>query len=554
MVDLRTVRKEERGAALITVIGALLLVGTFVLLLSQLSLNEQRQSDFQEREDSTIAGTEALLERYAAKVTLDPLYYVHYVDEAERQRVCNDPAVDMTGYTGLPASAWNSECDDWSYVDVDLDADGNPDWYEHPLLDANGDPADLGTDDIAILMEVTPPQFDDPATPAVDEGAPLNVAVVGRMGDRINQRSISASIVATSLSEFVRVTELNLTYGSGANLTGKVYSGGNLDFVPVGTTTADIFAEGSILREPTLLNNARAFDGAGEHNDIRSEIEIPLNFSNFWDDLNVIQAAACGGGGICLDDADATGWLIHPYEDGLGEGRLSVYKATFSPSSQGCVNSEEWWYLNSEAEFTGQIADFNALWTPYGDYEYPRNGAVWTNAHTTIGARNQPEGTDISGDGLDDAVIKGSVTIYAGTQAAPKNVIINADTRIWNWPDSQFTIGLIASDEIVINPFATGGDRHFQLQAAILGQTDRWLVARDCGLGGSRLTPNNSTLDVFGSIATKSTGSISGSFTTRNYNFDPRLEYLRPPLYPLLDGNWRYENWSENPLPGWVNP
>lgn len=554
MADMRTLRHDERGAALITVIGALLLVGSFILLLSQLALNEQRQSDFQEREDSTIAGTEALLERYAAKVTLDPLYYVHYVDESERQRVCNDGTVDMTGFTGLPGTSWNDECDDWSYVDVDVaPADGIPDWYTHPLLDENGIPADIGTDDIAILAEVTPPQFDDPATLGVDEGAPLSVSVVGRMGERINQRSISAAIVATSLSEFVRVTELNLTYGSGANLTGKVYSGGNLDFVPAGTTTADIFAEGSILREPTLLNNARAFDGAGEHNDIRTEIEIPLSFANFWDDLNIIQSAACGGGGICLDDADASGWLIHPYVNGAGDGRLSVYKATFNPNAQGCVSSEEWWYLNSEVEFTAQLPNFNSLWTAYGDYAYPNNGAVWTNAHTTVGARNQPEGADLDGDGLDDAEIKGSVTIYAGTQASPKNVIINADTRIWNYPNSQFTIGLIASDEIVINPFATGGDRVFQLQAAILGQTNRWLVARDCGLGGSRLTPSNSTLNVFGSIATKSTGSISGSFSTRNYNFDPRLEYLRPPLYPLLDGNWRYEDWSENPLPGWVN-
>lgn len=554
MVDMSRFRTNDRGAALITVIGALLLVGSFVLLLSQLALNEQRQSDFQEREDSTIAGTEALLERYAAKVTLDPLYYVHYVDEAERARVCNDPAIDMTGFTGLPGTDWNSECDDWSYVDVDLDADTIPDWYTHPLLDVNGIPADLGTDDIAILMEVTPPQFDDPATPGINEGADLSVVVVGRMGDRINQRSISASIVATSLSEFVRVTENNLNYGSGANLTGKVYSGGNLDFAPVGTTTANTYAEGSIVREPTYLSGALAFDGAGEHNDIRDEIEIPLSFSNFWDDLDIITAAACGGGGLCFNDADATGWLIHPYENGLGQGRLSVYKATFNPSSSGCINSEEWWWMNSELEYTTQLPNFNALWTAYGDYEYPNNGAVWTNAHTTIGARNTPEGNDISGDGLNDAVIKGSATVYAGSQASPKNVIINADTRVWNYPNSQFTMGIIASDEIVINPFATGGDRHFQLQAAILGQANRWLVADRCGLGGSRLTPSNSTLDVFGSIATKSTGAISGAFSTRNYNFDPRLEYLRPPLYPLLDGNWRYENWSENPLPGWVNP
>ncbi|HEY5578051.1 MAG TPA: hypothetical protein VIL12_00005, partial [Acidimicrobiia bacterium] len=157
-------------------------------------------------------------------------------------------------------------------------------------------------------------------------------------------------------------------------------------------------------------------------------------------------------------------------------------------------------------------------------------------------------------------ITKGNLTMYAGTSSNPKNVIINADT-FYEGQDpvtldipNDYVLGLIASDEVVINPNAVHADAKLYVNASLLGQSDRWLVATSCGETGSRVTPSNSSLYVTGSIATKNTGKIAGSFDTRYYYFDDRLAYLRPPFYPLLGSDWRYEDWKELPLPAWAVP
>ena len=64
--------------------------------------------------------------------------------------------------------------------------------------------------------------------------------------------------------------------------------------------------------------------------------------------------------------------------------------------------------------------------------------------------------------------------------------------------------------------------------------------------------PGASTLFTSGSIATRTTGDIASHFYVRNYGFDERLEFLRPPFYPLLSDDWNYENWSEDSIPAWA--
>ena len=539
---MKTLRNDESGVALITVVMALLLIGAFTVLVGQLALSQQQQSDFQAREDGTIAGAEAMLERYATKMTLDPLYYLHKVDEAERTRSCNSFPLVVD-----PGGDWDDTCLDWDYLDTpDNDGDGEPDWYVHPLMETDGDPTVLGSRDVGTLLEIRKP---------FPPNGPLTVEVVGRMGSRINRRSISATIDSNSLSEFVRVTERALGYGSNAHLTGKVYSLDTINFGSNNTIEANVYAENGILNEPAnILNDAQRYDGLSphEHEDIREEFATPLDFNSFWTDLRILKAAACGGGGICLDDADATAWMLHPYENGAGDPKVAVWKSTLT-SGDSCINSEEYWWLYPQGGSEGPHP-FNTIWSFQGEFDFPTNGALWANQHVVIGTRSYAPATDVDGDGFKDVVMKGALTVYAGEESTIKNVILNADTTIWNYPDSLFTLGLVASDELIINPRAVGSsDRYLRVQVAMLGQEERWRVSYSCGTSGSRRTPSGSTLDVYGSIATKETGVISGSFTYRNYNFDPRLAFVRPPLYPLINADWFYENWTENPLPDWVD-
>ncbi len=553
---MRDLRRDE-GTALITAI----LIGTvimgFSVLLAQLSVREVRQASFQEQEDVTLAATEAMLERYATKLTLDPAYYFHRVDEAERTRVCTDVSSVSLGVSFDPGSDWDDSCGTWDYVDPpDGDGDGRPDWWVHPLFDQDGDPATLGSKDAAVMMEVAPP----------GDGEPVRVTVVGRRGDSVNRRAISASVRATALSEFARVAEGDISFGSGAILNGPVYSGDDLDFASDNETFYNIYAEDQIFSEPIVRDDAVLYDGRGEHEDIREVFPEPLDFNNFWDDLDLIRGVACdAGAGICLDDADATAWMLHPYVS-AGIGRIAIWKSTVNPPTNSCLNSDEWWILNPEPALPEEgrngsttpapAGAFSDLWTLWDDVEYPDAGVVWANEAVVMGYRGFPSATDSNGDGFKEIVMKGGLTVYAGSSADSKNITINADILLSNETGFTDVLGLAASESIAINPYAISTvDRELETWVAWLGQSPNSnFTSRACGRNsGNGVTPPNSVLDFHGSRASRSTSAMSGSalFSVRNYQFDDRLAFLRPPFWPLLVDQWRYEDWQEDPLPPW---
>lgn len=530
--------RNDEGIALITVLMMIMMISVVSTLLLTDALRQRQQSEFLEREDVVLAGTEALLERYAAKVTLDPLYFLHMVDEAERTRLCTDTGSIGFGLTVDPGNTWYDDCTTWDYQDTpDNDLDGKPDWWTHPLLE--GDPS-TANDDVSALLEVDPPS----------SGVPLTVSVAGRRGDTVNRRLISASIDATSLSEFFRVTENDLNYGAGADIYGKIYSGNDLNFycsspcTDLGIVHNHTYAENEIKTEPVKAEAwVEFYDDIGEHNPIRDVFADPLNFSNFWDDLGILASVACDvGGTLCLDTAGADAWMVHPYMSGTTP-RVRVWYTT-TTNTQSCVTTEEYFWLYPE--------DPSIIWTYWGDVEIPDNGALWANNHIVVGSLTWAGGSDFDGQGQNDSVVGRSLTMYAGTAGSKANVVVNTDIYYDN-PASYATVALIASDEIVLNPNSVGTDRELHVNSSLLGQDNKWRVARACGDSGSVQTPSNSVLYMTGSIATKSTGDIGAHFPTRYYGFDDRLEYLRPPFFPLLDGEWTYEDWREQSLPAWAD-
>ncbi|MFQ5967208.1 MAG: pilus assembly PilX N-terminal domain-containing protein [Acidimicrobiia bacterium] len=546
--------RQESGVALVTALVAVVLISTITALVLTLSLRQETQSSNQRREDIVIAGTEALLDRYASKLTLDPFFYLHWVDEAERARVCDDSSSASYKSVVEPGNAWDDGCKIWTYQNPDRDGDSSPDpdpdWWVHPLLEGTFvDTSAVDRDDVSVQLEVAPP------TPTT----PLTVLVAGKSGERVNRRVIEAAITATSLSEFFRATEASLGYGKNAEIWGKIYTGGNLSFgcCPNGVVHADVYSEGSITNDPIYADGSKGWDSdGGVHGDIRDVFPEPLDFDSFWDDLDDIKSAACGGGGVCLTEGGIKAWLVHPYVS-AGTGKLAVWKSNDNRTIS-CVNAEEYWWLYSHDPYGADT--FSDMWDFHGTLDMPANGTLWANGHLVVGHHGWSSGTDIDGDGYVDGVVKGSLSMYAGTSATPRNVIINADifydgqNPVTLDVSTSDTFALIASDEVVINPNATHADAVFNVNASLLAQGGAWRLAYTCGLSGSRVTPSGSTLNIKGSIASKKTGgNPSGSYSKRNYYFDQRLQYLRPPLYPILGTDWRYEDWKELPLPGWAS-
>ena len=208
---------------------------------------------------------------------------------------------------------------------------------------------------------------------------------------------------------------------------------------------------------------------------------------------------------------------------------------SYSNTTTSCLTAEEWWWLNSH----------RASWTPLGTYDVPANGVIWVDGHTVI---SQP--------GL-GAAIGRPTTIYAGSVGSPKNIIIASDITYHDGTSGTTVLGLIASDEVWVNPHSVGNDGVLNINAAILAQNGSFQVARDCGTSGSSVLPYSggvptSILNTNGSMAIRHTGDVAAHFGTRNYGFDDRLESLRPPLFPLMGDTWKYGNWVETNLPCWA--
>lgn len=505
-------------------------VGLFSMWMINEAQTQYAQTQDQRWDDVTVAGTEAILERYAAKLTIDPAYYLHWVDETERARVCADSGTSHVGAVVQPGSAWWHDCTAWTYQDP-----ATTTWFRHPTL--AGGRAGI-SDDIESRIQVAPP----------GPSSALELTVASRVVSGDATRVIAAQIRAISLSEYFRVTEDDLSYGAGAVINGRVYTGGDLDFdagPPQGVIHSDAFAEGEIVGPPVFLDGSQGWDSDAStpYGDIRTVIEEPLDFSNFWDDLDVMQSAACNGAGICLNQAGSTAWRVQPFVSG-GVGKIRVWRSTvLNANISGCPNGPYRWWTDPDGAWASWLL-YDTPSSPGGVFDMPVNGTLWANGHVIVGHPATAASTELLG----------SLSIYAGSSAAIRNVIINSDIAYAD-PESFDVLGLIASNEVIINPMAVVDDATDALNvaASILGQSNGWRVARSCGLSGSIITPDPSTLNMTGSIATRTTGDIAAHFATRNYGFDARLAYLRPPFFPLLEDGWNYNNWRELPRPDWAH-
>jgi len=518
---------------MMTVVMGMTAMIFLVLLIYQDGVREYTNAQHQRRDDTVIVGAEGMLQRYASKLTVDRLYYQHYVDEAEMPRRCTDATSPNDGLVVQPGNPWYQECLVWEYED----ATG----FGHPLLE--GDPL-IDSDNVNTLLAVVPPGVSETG---------VNVTVVSNIAEFGQTRSLIATISPESISEFAFLVDQDLRFGSGANIFGKLYVGGDLNFRPTptqGMVHRDAMAEGQIgnlgsYGPPLFLDGSEGFAGSGPYTDIRTVYENPLDFSSFWDDLDLLTNVACGGGGLCLSHtqnpglglaSNPTAWLLEPKVSG-SDSTIKVW-AAYSDDSYSCVTSEEWWWINSQ----------DASWTLVGNFDVPANGAVWVDGHTVMGK-------DI---GI-FSTIEQPFTVMAGSAGSRKNIIIGENIIFSPGATDQTVLGLIATDEVYVNPAAVGIDNELTINAAILTQGGAFHVARDCGSSGNVLLPYSdgspiSELNTLGSFAMLHTGDVAAHFSPRNYGFDERFETLRPPFFPLLGDSWSFTEWREQPLPCWAIP
>ena len=381
----RTRVRDEGGFAMMSVVMGMTAIVFLVAVIFMNASAEYQGAQTQRREDTIIAGAEAMLERYAAKLTIDPLYYQNYVDEAELPRRCTDAIVGAlqprrpTGEPLVPG----------------VPALGVP-RRRHGVLPASA--AGRRRRHHRRRHRGAPRRGASRQWSRVACSSPSSAS----QAEFGQTRAITAEVRPEAISEFAFLVEDDLRFGSGAVIRGKIYVGDDLNFAlsPVrGIVHRDVFAEDRIGDEtpsygaPIFASGAHGYDGAGQYLPIRSVYEDPLDFTKFWDDLTLIRDIACDAGGLCLSRTDnpslgltqtPTAWLLEPHVAG-SLSRIRVY-AAYSNSSTGCLSSEEWWWLNSQS----------ATWTLVGTFDVPDNGAVWVDGHAILGRPGTPSVIDES--------------------------------------------------------------------------------------------------------------------------------------------------------------
>jgi Tfp pilus assembly protein PilX len=284
MTRVRSLLQDQAGYTTLLFMTLAMMVGVLGLTLIANVTDEENRSASAVRRDTAFMAAEAGVDDYLAKLLDDPLYYAHYVHQAETTRRSTSGTLVTAGNTWTFGSTWTypTEKNAWRAV-----SNG----YEYNL-------------------QVTPPS-------AAQQG--VRILATGRLAGSTNRtewRSIDTIVRPAALSDFQMLADADISYGSGATTYGKIYAGIDSSGVKhninhSGNAYANIYAEGSVTGSPTMHNGARTYNSTN----IRTVIKNPVNFSAFLTSLTDIQRAATSGG-VYLNNTAVDGWRLTFQSDG----------------------------------------------------------------------------------------------------------------------------------------------------------------------------------------------------------------------------------------------
>jgi hypothetical protein len=440
---------RDEGSAMIV---AIMMGAVFTALAAGLMANALAESGRSGRAvqgTTSLAAAEAGADDYIAKLTQDQTYFLHTVHPGESTR--KDATSTKTATAG---QAWTGGVS-WTYPS------GRDAWR---TLD-NG---------YQYNLQITPP--------APGSGTVRIVSTGRKTGATTGLRTIEVLVRPASIADFQMVSNADISYGSTATTSGKIYAG--IDGSNVkhsishsGTASGDLYAEGSITGSPTYTKGARGYNSST----IRSVIPTPLNFNTFTTSLVDLKAAAQAGG-IYLDDSRKDGWRL-------------TFNSGGTVTIASCMKYSTWWS-------SYQLAEREPTCTTTGTVPVPASGAIYANQTVIVMGQVKGRATVASNA---DIVIGGNVTY------ATRGVDV---------------LGLVAKNDMIVAYWAP---TNLTWYSATIAQTGQW---RSWNSDGSK-----STLNFYGSTATNK-GGYMGMYDYRNYNYDENLLYLQPPFFPVIADNY----------------
>jgi hypothetical protein len=461
MTRLRIAAGRDDGFAMVMVLGMIVLLSVLAASMISVMQGEASRSRSSVKRDAAYHAAEAGVDDYISKLIDDHLYMTHFVHPGEATRLAA-----ASGRTVGAGQAWlQADGGAWTYPS------GKNNWYGAAQL-GNGYEYDL---------EIFPPSPASPLIRIVSTGRPQGDT------DVRDWRELETLVRASSVSDFQMVADANISYGATATTYGKIYAGVDASNVAHnvnhdGTAYGDIYAEGSVSGNTTLMNGAKRYDGTT----IRTVIRNKINFNNFLASLVDIRSAA-GAGGIVEDNASVDAWWL-----------------TFQSNGQVIVQS----CMKTGGKLLGDARPTCGAGIAL---TLPANGAIY------IGQAAIVSGT-----------VNGRVTVGSASDILPGNTLSY-------FQSGDDVLGLVASHSVIVPQWAPST---MSWRAATIAQSGTfrsygWDPQTNTNeadyVGNGRL----SSMTFTGSTATYGGGSMA-LFATRTYQYDTSLLYLPPPWFPTL--------------------
>ncbi len=417
----RLAAKDESGLALVMVIAMVALLGALAVGLLDLVVSETQRSSQAVKRDGSLQAAEAGLDEYISKLVEDNSYYLHIVQAAEPTRKESNGTL-ITG-SGSQGTDWDGELT-WTYV-------GSKHWVSV----GNG---------YEYSLQVAPPTATATGVLITAWGRPANDTNTG------DWRALQSSVRPSSVSDFQMMANADITYGTTATTNGKIYAGIDSSGVKHnvthnGTAYGDIYAEGSVLGTPTMMNGAKKYGSST----IRSVIANPVSFSGFLVSLVNLQSHAQFGG-IYLNDATKDAWKL-------------VFQSNGTVTVQSCTKSggNNVAYV---APTCGSVTTYNV----------PANGAIYSGQSVIV-----------------SGTVKGRVTVGSNN-----NVIIGDNLNyLLGGTD---VLGLVAQNDVIVAQYVP---TNLTWWAACIAETGQFTSYSQDGSHG--------TMTFNGGVATNKGGAMS---------------------------------------------
>jgi hypothetical protein len=453
--------RAEGGFAMVLVLGMIVLLSVLAVSLINVMQGEASRSRTEIKHDTAYQAAEGAVDDYISKLIDDRLYLSHFVHPAESTRLST-----TSGRTVAPSQPWQqTDGGAWTYPN------GKDTWYGSTQL-GNG---------YEYNLEIFPPSQAVPLIRILATARPVGDT------DVRDWRALETLVRPSSVSDYQMVADANITYGVGATTYGKIYAGIDANGVAHsvqhdGTAYGDIYAEGNVTGNTTLMGGAQKYNSTT----IRSVIKSPINFNSFLASLVDIRNAA-GAGGVVEDVSTVDAW-----------------KMTFQPNGQVFVQS----CMKTSGKPIGDAQPTCGASTPVN---IPNNGAIYTGQPVIV-----------------SGVVNGRVTVGSASD-------IYVGGNITYAQDGDDVLGLVASRNVIVSQWVPST---LSWRAATIAQSGTW---RSYGydpqtntneadyVGNFRLTSMTFT----GSTATYGGGSMS-LFNSRIYQYDQTLMYLPPPWFPTV--------------------